>query len=483
MAQTRPVTSPDDPVYEAIFGTAWDEPDRPCLVTDGGTVTYAELDERAARLAGALLARGATVGGRVVVQVDKSVDAVALYLACLRAGIVYVPLNTAYTEAEVGAFVDDAGASLLVDGRVLGELLATDAAPSPIVERRGTDPAAMLYTSGTTGRSKGALLSCRNLVANARALIDAWRFEPDDVLLHVLPVFHVHGLFVALHCAFGVGATVRFHRRFDVPAVRAELGRSTVLMGVPTHYHRLLADPGFGADDCDGMRLFTSGSAPLPAVEHEAFAARTGHRIVERYGMTETMILTSNPYDGDRVAGTVGFPLDGVELRVVGDDGGELPPGEVGIVEVRGDGVFLGYWQLPDRTAASFHDAWFVTGDLGALDDVGRLTLVGRASDLVISGGLNVYPKEVEAVLTSVAGVTDCAVVGAPDPDLGEAVVAFVVTDPGAPVDDDLLAGACDGVLARFKHPRSYRFIDELPRNAMGKVQKAELRRRLSESS
>ena len=482
MAQNRHVRSPDTPVYEALFDAdRW--ADRDCLATDDETVSYGQLDERAAALAGALGERGVSVGDRLAVQVDKTVDAVALYLACLRAGIVYVPLNTAYTAAEVGAFVDDADAALFVDDRELEGLLTSGATPAAVVERQGDDPAAMLYTSGTTGRSKGAVLSCRNLVANAGALIEAWRFEPDDVLLHSLPVFHVHGLFVALHSAFGVGATIRFHRRFDATAVRADLPRSTVFMGVPTHYHRLLADPGFDRAECQAMRLFTSGSAPLPAAEHESFAARTGHRIVERYGMTETMILTSNPYDGDRVPGTVGLPLRGVGLRIVGDDGDELAPGEVGTVEVRGDGVFLGYWELPDRTAESFRDGWFVTGDLGSVDEEGRLTLVGRASDLVISGGLNVYPKEVEAVLTSVAGVIDSAVVGALDADLGEVVVAFVVLEPGAAVDDDLLAGACEGVLARFKHPRHYHFVDELPRNAMGKVQKAELRRRLSESS
>jgi malonyl-CoA/methylmalonyl-CoA synthetase len=488
-------------VYGQLFGAAGGAPDRPCLLLDDGSVrTYGDVDRRAAAFAGALRYSGVEAGDRVVVQIDKSADAVALYLACLRSGAVYVPLNTAYTAAEVSFFVADARAALFVGrpgaegpalaegcgratlgGRGDGTLADLAVRTDPMVEvedRSGDDPAAMLYTSGTTGRSKGAVLSCRNLLANARALHDAWRFEPDDVLVHVLPVFHVHGLFVALHCAFLSGASVRFHHRFDVDAVRRDLRRSTVLMGVPTHYHRLLADRAFGADDCRAMRLFTSGSAPLPAAEHDGFVARTGHRIVERYGMTETMILTSNPYDGERVAGTVGFPLPGVDLRVADDGGRAVPAGEVGTVEVRGDGVFLGYWQLPERTASAFRDdGWFVTGDLGSVDDEGRLTLVGRSSDMIISGGYNVYPKEIEAVLDAVAGVDETAVVGVPDPDLGERVVAVVVTEPGVAVDEAALSGACDGVLARFKQPSRYVFVDGLPRNAMGKVQKAELRR------
>jgi malonyl-CoA/methylmalonyl-CoA synthetase len=340
----------------------------------------------------------------------------------------------------------------------------TGASPDPdVVERSGDDCAAMLYTSGTTGRSKGAMLSCRNLVANGWALHDAWQFRPDDVLVHVLPVFHVHGLFVALHCAFLAGATVRFHARFDPAAVVHDLRRSTVMMGVPTHYHRLLDHTDLAPDDCVGMRLFTSGSAPLLAARHDEFAGRTGHRIVERYGMTETMILTSNPYDGDRVAGTVGMPLDGVELRIGADD----------LVEVRTPGLFLGYWNQPEKTRASFReDGWFVTGDVGSLDDEGRLTLAGRQSDLIISGGLNVYPSEIEAVLDAVDTVVETAVVGVPDPDFGEAIVAVVV---GA-ADEDTLRRACEGQLARFKHPTRFVFADELPRNAMGKVQKATLR-------
>jgi len=481
--------------YAALV--AGQDPARPCLVLpDGETWSYADLDERSAAYAGALSSRGVSTGDRVVVQVDKSADGVALYLACLRQGAVFVPLNTAYTPSEVSSFVADARPALFV-GRpgaeapvgVRGETLgaagdgslaevADQVVPRhDVVPRQAEDWATMLYTSGTTGRSKGAMLSCGNLVSNARALVDAWRFAADDVLLHVLPVFHVHGLFVALHCALAVGAAVRLHARFDADAVVDDLAGSTVLMGVPTHYHRLLAHPGLDTEACAGMRLFTSGSAPLPAHEHEAFAARTGHRIVERYGMTETMILTSNPYDGERVAGTVGFPLDGIELRVADEDGAPVPVGGTGTVEVRGPNVFLGYWGMPEATStATRADGWFVTGDIGSLDGEGRLTLAGRASDLIISGGYNVYPKEVELVLDQAPGVDESAVVGVPDPDLGEAVVAVVVPDdPTTPVDEGAVLAACAD-LARFKRPRRVVVVDELPRSAMGKVQKATLR-------
>ena len=453
---------------------------RACLVLEDATTwTYADLDDRSAAFAGALHRRGVGPDDRVVLQVAKSADAVALYLACLRRGIVPVPLNTAYTAVEVASLVEDARPALVVDDRVLADLRAQGAPLRELVARGEDDPAAMLYTSGTTGRSKGAVLSVRNLVSNAHALIEAWRFSPEDVLVHVLPVFHVHGLFVALHCAFGVGAVVRFHARFDAEAVLGDLARGTVLMGVPTHYHRLLALPGLDRQACARMRLFTSGSAPLPAAEHQAFAERTGHRIVERYGMTETMILTSNPYDGDRVAGTVGFPLPGVELRVVDDSGRPAPPGEPGTVEVKGPGVFLGYWDRPDATAASFRaDGWFVTGDIGSLDEQGRLTLAGRSSDLIIAGGFNVYSTEVELVLDALPGVAESAVVGVPDPDLGEQVVAVVVPAAGTTVDPETVLAGC-GDLARFKRPRRVVVVDELPRNAMGKVLKAALREQL----
>lgn len=479
--------------YDALV--AAHDADRPCLLLDdGSTWTYGDLHRRAGAFAGALRARGVGAGDRVVVQVDKSADAIALYVACLRSGAVFVPLNTAYTGEEVAGFVADARPTLFVgrpgdvapsqvpvetlgtrgDG-TLPDLVGAD--PTGPVRRRGDDWAAMLYTSGTTGRSKGAMLSCANLVSNARALVRAWRFEPDDVLVHVLPVFHVHGLFVALHCALAVGASIRLHERFDPEAVLADLSRSTVLMGVPTHYHRLLAHPGLDRAACHRMRLFTSGSAPLPAHEHDAFAVRTGHRIVERYGMTETMILTSNPYVGDRVAGTAGFALDGIEVRVADDDGRPVPAGTTGTVEVQGPNVFLGYWGRPEATAAATRDdGFFVTGDVGSVDEDGRLTLAGRASDLIISGGYNVYPKEVEVVLDQAPGVDESAVIGLPDADLGEVVVAVLVAY--GELDEVAVLEACSS-LARFKRPRRLVVVDELPRNAMGKVQKAALRQQL----
>ncbi len=482
-----------DPYVAFVAGQ---DPARTCLVLDDdATWTYGDLDRRSAELAGALHARSVEPGDRVLVQVDKSADAIALYVACLRSGAVFVPLNTAYTPEEVAGFVADAEPALFV-GRpgapvpagthtetlgVRGDGTlprAADPAGAQDVRREPDDWAAMLYTSGTTGRAKGAMLSCRNLVSNARALVDAWRFEPDDVLIHTLPVFHVHGLFVAFHCALAVGATVRLHERFEPDAVIADLARSTVLMGVPTHYHRLLGHPGLDVAASEGMRLFTSGSAPLPAHEHQAFADRTGHAIVERYGMTETMILTSNPYDGDRVAGSVGFALDGIEVRVADEQGAALPAGATGTVEVRGPNVFLGYWGLPEATtAATRAGGWFVTGDVGAMDEQGRLTLAGRASDLIISGGYNVSPQEVELVLDQAPGVDESAVIGLPDPDLGEVVVAVVVASDG--IDEERVLGAC-GALARFKRPRRLVVVDELPRNAMGKVQKALLREQLA---
>ncbi len=473
-----------DSVYRSIFGTALTAPDRPCIIgADESVLTYGDLDHRAATIAGGLRRSGVGIGDRVVVQLAKSVDAVAMYLACLRVGAVHVPLNTAYTAAEVAVFVSDADASLVVDADMLGTLAAGH--PDHTVdERSGDEWAAMLYTSGTTGQSKGAMLSCRNLVSNARALHDAWQFRPDDVLVHALPVFHVHGLFVALHCAFLAGAAVRFHTGFDPDAVLRDLRRSTVFMGVPTHYHRLVDQTSIDVTDCAGMRLFTSGSAPLLASRHEEFATRTGHRIVERYGMTETMILTTNPVDGERVAGTVGHALPGVDLRVVDEHRRPARVGEPGTVEVRGDGVFLGYWGQPAKTAAALgDDGWFVTGDIGAVDATGRLTLSGRGSDLIISGGLNIYPKEIEDVLDTVEGVAETAVVGLPDPDFGEMVVAVVVTIHGHDLDEGALTRACEGTLARFKHPRRFVVVDALPRNAMGKVQKAALGRPSRSSS
>ena len=435
-------------------------------------------------------------GDRLVAQTHKSADAVFLYLACLRAGVVYIPLNITYTSHELSYFLEDARPSLVVaDPAIpaqpgpLWRTLAADGSGTFSAESRSVVPfadiaptaaedvAVIVYTSGTTGRSKGAMLTHTNLVSNAVALHQIWAFEPGDVLLHVLPIFHVHGLMVALHTAMLNGSEVVFLPSFEVDEVIRELPLATVLMGVPTHHTRLLADERFDADLVVGMRLFTSGSAPMTAVVHEAFSQRTGHRILERYGMSEAGMITSNPYEGDRVAGTVGFPLPGVEIRVCEENGRELEPGGTGVIEVRGPNVFVGYWEQPDKTQEVFRaDGFFVTGDVGRLDTEGRLTLEGRDSDMIISGGLNVYPKEVEMLLDDSEAVAESAVVGLPHPDLGEAVTAFIVPAAGSKFDLDAVVQSLDGVLARFKMPKRYIVIDTLPRNVMGKVQKSELR-------
>lgn len=458
--------------------------------------TYRDLDDASARFAAVLRLRNVEPGDRVLVQVPKSAEAVALYLGVLRCGGVYVPLNVAYTEREVAFFVSDASPRVVVRGapsidgsgsgagrRTIGiDALWQEAQfldPDPAIEPRdGDDLAAICYTSGTTGRSKGAMITHRNLTSNALALHRIWGFEPGDVLLHALPIFHVHGLFVALHTAFLNASKVLFLSQFDAAVVRRLLPEATVLMGVPTFYSRLLAAPGFGSADCESIRLFVSGSAPLTEAVFGEFEARTGRRILERYGMTEAGMITSNPLDGERVAGTVGFPLPDVEVRAVAEDGAELPAGEVGTLEIRGPNLFAGYWGLPDKTAEEMRgDGFFVTGDLASVDVEGRVTLVGRGKDLIIAGGFNVYPKEVEDRLDEVTGVAESAVIGAPHADLGEGVVAVLVAEE-APVEDDTLRAALEGGLARYKHPRRFYWVDELPRNAMGKIQKNVLRER-----
>jgi malonyl-CoA/methylmalonyl-CoA synthetase len=472
----------------------------PALIADDGLqLSYARLRGFAGQFARALRARGVSPGDRVVVQVEKSAAAVALYLGVLQCGAVFVPLNTAYTDAEVRYFLGDAKPALFVHDPAREGIWAFCAAlgispSSPfweealaatpdfaIAPREPEDLAAICYTSGTTGRSKGAMISHHNLASNAETLIALWRFSKDDRLLHILPIFHVHGLFVALHCALLSGATLLFERTFDAARVRTLLPQSSVLMGVPTHYTRLLTDPDFGAEDCAGMRLFLCGSAPLLAETHRDFTARTGHRILERYGMTEAGMITSNPYDGDRVAGTVGYALPGVSLRVRDGEGALVGPGEVGTLEISGPNVCSGYWQMPDKTAESFTaDGWFITGDLVTADADGRIIIVGRAKDLIIAGGYNIYPKEVESVLDEMPGVAESAVVGIPHPEFGESVVAVIVPQPGAALSDvDVQAWVAER-LARFKHPRQVHVIDALPRNTMGKVQKAELRARFT---
>ncbi len=457
-------------------------------------VTYGDLLAETARMANALARLGLVTGDRLLVQVDKCEAVLALYLACLRAGVVFLPVNPGYTVAETAHFLTDAepALALVEEGRVgeisrkshntmgLGSFLAiaSEAESTYVDPICGPDDlAAILYTSGTTGRSKGVMLSRENLASNAEALVGLWRFAEGDVLLHALPVFHTHGLFVATNCVLFAGASMVFQRSFSPDAVLAALPGATVMMGVPTFYSRLLADPRLDRAACAHVRLFISGSAPLSPATHAEWRARTGMAILERYGMTETNMITSNPYDGDRRAGTVGMALPGVEVRVTGADGRPLPAGEAGSIEVRGPNVFGGYWRMPEQTAREFLDGWFVTGDLGAFDAEGYLSILGRAKDLVITGGLNVYPAEVEAAIDDLPGVAASAVIGLPHADFGEAVVACVVPVAGATLEEGAMRDALRARLAAFKIPKRVLVLADLPRNAMGKVQKAELRR------
>ncbi len=473
---------------------------------DGGVFSYADLEAASDRLAQRLTAAGAAPGDRILVQAEKSPQAVFLYLACLKAGLVYLPLNPAYRRAEVAYFVADAEPAVIIadpaneaalsglapenvpvltldrDGKgSLNDEAGGGSGPFPVAQARADDTAMILYTSGTTGRPKGAALSHGNLTANALALHDIWGFGPGDVLLHALPVFHAHGLFVSMHCVLLNGTGMVFLPKFDAAQVLEWLPRSTVFMGVPTYYARLLAEPGLTPAACASMRLFISGSAPLSENAHRAFHERTGQTILERYGMTEAGMITSNPLDGERLAGSVGFPLPGVSVRVVDGDGKELPAGVVGSLEARGPNVFSGYWRRPELNASEFRpDGYFVTSDLARVDGEGRVTIAGRARDLIISGGLNVYPKEVEAAIEALEGVAECAVVGLPDDDLGEIVAAAVRLGNGADRPDaDEITGQLADTLARFKRPRRIVFVAELPRNAMGKVLKDTVRRDL----
>ncbi|MBB5043904.1 malonate--CoA ligase [Shinella fusca] len=471
---------------------------------EGRRWTYGDMLEFSGRLAGALQGLGVTPGDRVAVQVEKSPEALMLYLACLRAGAVYLPLNTAYTLAELDYFIGDAEPRLVVVAPKAAEgvrtvagrhgaqvetldeagggsllVLAADAgADFPDAARGAEDLAAILYTSGTTGRSKGAMLTHDNLLSNALTLRDYWRFTGADRLIHALPIFHTHGLFVATNVTLLAGASMYLLPKFDAGEVLRLMENASVMMGVPTFYVRLLQHPGLTRTAAEGMRLFVSGSAPLLAETHRSFAERTGHAILERYGMTETNMNTSNPYDGERIAGTVGFPLPGVSLRVSEPEiGRSVPDGETGMIEVKGPNVFAGYWRMPEKTAAEFRaDGFFITGDLGKIDARGYVHIVGRGKDLVISGGYNIYPKEVESEIDAMAGVVESAVIGVPHPDFGEGVTAVVVREKGSALDE---AAVLDGLrerLARYKQPKRVLFIDDLPRNTMGKVQKNVLR-------
>jgi malonyl-CoA/methylmalonyl-CoA synthetase len=470
------------------------------IETPARSWTYEQLARDCARLAAALVSLGVAPGDRVAVQVEKSAANLILYLAVIRAGGVYLPLNTAYTRSELSYFIADAEPALIVcdpgvresvaaiAGEALVETLDRDgegtlterarACPDHMepIARAADDLAAICYTSGTTGRSKGAMLTHGALLSNADTLTGLWRFTEGDVLIHALPIYHVHGLFVATHVVLLAGASMILQPRFDAAAVTQAMPRATVLMGVPTFYTRLLAHEGLTAEAAGRMRLFVSGSAPLLAQTHQAWEARTGRAILERYGMTETGMNTSNPYDGPRVAGAVGPPLPGVAVRIAGEaSGAPAEGGEVGRVEVKGPNVFAGYWRNPQKTAGAFTaDGWFKTGDLGVIDAAGYLRLVGRANDLIISGGLNVYPAEVEEAIDALPGVIESAVIGLPHADLGEAVTA-VVAARGEASEANILA-ALEGRLARFKRPRRILFVGDLPRNTMGKVVKAQLR-------
>ena len=482
------------------------------LETDNGRqLTFRDVEAITARYAGLMRELGAKPGDRLAAQVDKSVESLLLYLACLRAGVAFLPLNTAYRESEIEYFLADAEPVILVhsprdagwiapicarlgishrftmglsDGDRKAEsdwdMRANGALPFEGVEvRTGDDLAAILYTSGTTGRSKGAMISHRNLSSNAETLHRYWGFRPDDVLLHALPLFHVHGLFVAANTILLNGGRMIFHHKFDAAAVIPALVRSTVFMGVPTYYTRLLAEKSFNRDACRNMRLFISGSAPLLAETFHQFRDRSGHTILERYGMTETGMNTSNPLAGERRGGTVGLPLPGIHVRVVDDTLAACPPGAVGQIQVKGPNVLPGYWRMPDKTREEFTaDGFFKTGDLGIVDAEGYISIVGRSKDLVISGGYNIYPKEVELLLDVQEGVVESAVFGLPHPDFGEAVAAALVMKPGAATDEAALLGALKGKLANFKVPKRLFIVDELPRNTMGKVQKNELRQR-----
>ena len=471
--------------------------DRPFLLDAQGRVmlTYDGAARRSARFARALASRGAAPGERVAMQATKSVDALMVYLACVRAGYVLLPMNTGYTADEVAYLVGDARPVVVLDDDGVASLAAeADALASPssspeldelddLAEHPAApdDLAAILYTSGTTGKPKGAMLTQRNLASNSATLAALWGFGAGDVLLHALPIFHTHGLFVATNCTIANGSPMVFLERFDADEVVDALGHCTVMMGVPTFYTRLLAHPSFDRERCAGMRLFISGSAPLLASVHEQFRDRTGHAILERYGMTETSMLTSNPLHCERRPGTVGMPLPEVDVRVVGDDGQVLTVGGVGGVEVRGPNVFAGYWGRPELTATEFTaDGWFRTGDVGTFDADGYLHLVGRSKDLIISGGLNVYPKEIEDAVDALPGVLESAVIGVPDADFGEAVVAVVVPRPSAVVDPAAVRSLARERLAPFKVPKRVHVVDALPRNAMGKVEKAVLRRQFA---
>ena len=489
-------------LYDRVFAPHEDNP-KPFLIGETQTLSYATFHELVNKLARALIASGLKTGDRVAVQAAKSNTQLALYVATIKAGGVYLPLNTSYTAHELEYFISNAQARLVVvdekakqavtpiaeaqgtnlltlnadESGSLPALTEQQAAQFEAVARGSEDLAAILYTSGTTGRSKGAQLCHRNLHSNTEVLRDFWQFKEDDVLLHMLPIYHTHGLFVACNLLAMVGGSMIFLPKFDADKALSFLPQATTMMGVPTFYTRLLNEERFTREASQHMRLFISGSAPLLAETHKSFAARTGKKILERYGMTETNMSTSNPYDGERIAGTVGVPLPGVELRIAdAKTGKSVPDGEIGIIELKGDNVFTGYWQMPEKTEESFRDdGFFITGDMARIDEHGYVVIVGRDKDLIISGGLNVYPKEIESMIDELEGVNESAVIGVPHPDFGEAVVAVIVAADKTLNEESVMEFLADK-LAKFKQPKAVFFVEALPRNTMGKVQKVALR-------
>jgi malonyl-CoA/methylmalonyl-CoA synthetase len=486
-----------------VIRTAMPATDHTFIETDDGRrITYESLMTGSARLAHALVSAGVVIGDRVAVQVEKSPAAILLYLACIRAGAIFLPLNSAYTIAELDYFLGDSEPRVIVcdpskydaisaiagtaavetlDARGLGSLIDSASAHSSVfinAFRSSDDLAAILYTSGTTGRSKGAMLSHDNLASNAKTLCDYWQFSSQDVLLHALPIFHTHGLFVATNVVLMAGASMLFLPKLDPDTIFRLMPRATTMMGVPTFYVRLLQDARLTRDRTQHMRLFISGSAPLLAETHRDWHDRTGHNILERYGMTETNMNTSNPYSGDRLAGTVGFPLPSVDLRVADPESGKtLGPDQIGMIEVKGPNVFKGYWRNPEKTKAEFkEDGFFITGDLGKIDTRGYVHIVGRGKDLIITGGYNVYPKEVETEIDGLTGIVESAVIGISHKDFGEGVTAVVVIKPNAVLDVASIMALLEKKLAKFKLPKRVIIVDDLPRNAMGKVQKNILR-------
>jgi len=493
--------------FFSLIASSFEKRERPFIVKpDGAVITYGDALQASGRIANMLVAKGVKPGDRIAVQVEKSPEAILLYLGCARAGVVFLPLNTAYTLAEVEYFVGDAEPAMVVctpqrrdsigamaqklgvahvetlgtagDGTVMDAARAQPDAFETVALKEN-DLAALLYTSGTTGRSKGAMLTQKNLSSNAFTLRDVWRFTADDVLLHALPIFHTHGLFVATNTTLVAGSSMIFLPKFDPDEIFRHMPKATVMMGVPTFYTRLLQDARLSKETTRHMRLFVAGSAPLLADTHRQWQARTGHAVLERYGMTETGMITSNPYDGERVPGAVGYPLPEIAVRIADPETGKLLPADaVGMIEVKGPNVFIGYWRMPEKTKAEFRDdGFFITGDLGKIDDKGYVHIVGRGKDLVISGGFNVYPKEVEAEIDSIDGVIESAVIGVPHADFGEGVTAVVVAKPEAGLDEKGMLKTLDSRLAKYKLPKRILFVPDLPRNSMGKVLKADLRK------